>query len=101
MSIPENFTEDLLEEAAIEILTDELGYYHKFGPDIVYDGGEPERSDYKEVILENRVKDALFRINKGIPRSALEDAYRQIITFNNPSLVENNHYFHKLLTEAI
>ncbi|MCD2348248.1 type I restriction endonuclease subunit R [Clostridium guangxiense] len=101
MSIPENFTEDLLEEAAIEILTDELGYEHKFGPDIAYDGGEPERSDYKEVILENRVKDALFRINKDIPRSALEDAYRQIITFNSPSLVENNHYFHKLLTEGI
>lgn len=100
LSLDVNFTEDLLEEAAIEILT-ELGYEHKFGPDIAYDGEAPERKDYKEVILENRVKDALFRINRDIPRDALEDAYRQIITFNSPSLVENNHYFHKLLTEGI
>jgi len=90
----------MLEEATIEILT-ELGYEYKFGPDIAYDGETPERKDYKEVILENRVKDALFRINKEIPRAALEDTYRQIITFNSPSLIENNHYFHKLLTEGI
>lgn len=100
MSLLETFTEDLLEEAAIEILN-ELGYEHKFGPDIAYDGNSPERRDYKEVILENRVKEALFRINKDIPREALEDAYRQVITFNSPSVVENNHYFHKLLTEGI
>lgn len=100
MSLFENFTENLLEEAAIEILR-ELGYEHKFGPDIAYDGIEPERKDYKEVILENRVRDALFRINRDIPRDALEDAFRQIITFNSPSLVENNHYFHKLLKEGI
>lgn len=100
MSLLETFTEDLLEEAAIEILS-ELGYEHKFGPDIAIDGLSPERKDYKEVILENRVKEALLRINKNIPREALEDAYRQVITFNSPSLVENNHYFHRLLTEGI
>lgn len=95
-----NFTEDLLEEAAVEILG-ELGYEYRFGPDIAHDGEGPEREDYKEVILKNRVKDALFRINKDIPREALEDAYRQLITFNSPSLVENNRYFHSLLTEGI
>ena len=47
------------------------------------------------------MRDALFRINKGIPREALDDAFRQIITFNSPSLVENNRYFHRLLTEGI
>lgn len=100
MSLFENFTEDLLEQAAIEILT-ELGYEHRFGPDIAHDGEAPERNDYKEVILENRIKEALFRINKEIPRVALEDAFRQIITFNSPSLIENNRNFHKLLTEGI
>ncbi|TYQ15043.1 UNVERIFIED_CONTAM: type I restriction enzyme R subunit [Acetivibrio alkalicellulosi] len=100
MSLHETFTEDLLEEAAIEILN-ELDYEHRFGPDIAYDGNLPERRDYRDVILEERVKDALFRINKDIPRQALEDAFRQVITFNSPSMVENNHYFHRLLTEGI
>ena len=100
MSFLENFTEDLLEEAAIEILQS-LGYDYVFGPDISLGGDYEERLDYREVVLGNRVKDALFRINKGIPAEALEEAYRRIITFNSPMLEENNRSFHRLLTEGI
>lgn len=45
MSLLENFTEDLLEDAAIEIL-EELGYEHIFGPNISAEGDYPERKDY-------------------------------------------------------
>lgn len=95
-----NFTEDFLEEAAIDILK-ELGYDYVFAPDISCDGDYPERKDYREVILEQRVKEALFRINKDLPLEALEEAYRQIITFNSPMLEENNRSFHRLLVEGI
>lgn len=100
MNYLETFSEDMLEQAAIEILG-ELGYEYKSGPELAYDGASPERKNYKDVILEDRVKAALFKINKDIPKVALEDAYRQVITFNSPSLVENNHNFHKFLTEGI
>lgn len=100
MNMLGNFTEDLLEAAAIEILQD-LEYEYIFGPDISPDGDYPEREDYREVILKDRVKDALFKLNKDLPEEALEDAYRQIITFNSPSLTENNRYFHKFLVEGI
>ena len=100
MSLFENFTEDLLEQAAIEIL-EELDYSYEFGPDIAYDGDSPERSNYKDVILEQRVRDALFNINRHLPEEALEEAYRKIITFNSPILVDNNKDFHKLLVEGI
>lgn len=86
-----NFTENMLEEACIDILK-ERGYEHHFSS---------ERSDYKEVILVDRVKDALFKHNKDLPQEALDEAYRQIITFNSPMLEENNRRFHKLLTEGI
>ena len=95
-----NFTEEYLEEAAIEILQ-ELGYTYVFGPDISCDGEYPERKDYREVILEERVRDALFRINRDLPREALDEAFRQIITFNSPMLEENNRYFHNILLEGI
>ena len=95
-----NFTEEFLEEAALEILQ-ELGYGHIFAPEISCDGEYPERVDYREVILEQRVKEALFRINKDLPSEALDEAYRQIITFNSPMLEENNKCFHKLLVEGI
>lgn len=100
MSLFENFTEDLLEQAAIEILQ-ELDYSYAFGPDIVYDGDTPERNNYKDVLLEQRVKEALFSINRHLPEEALEEAYRKIITFNSPVLVDNNKEFHKLLVEGI
>ena len=100
MNLFENFREDHLEEAAIEILQ-ELGYSYAFGPDIAYDGYSPERNNYKDVILEQRVKDALFSINRNLPEEALEEAYRKIITFNSPVLVDNNKEFHKLLVEGI
>lgn len=100
LSLFENFTEDLLEQAAIEILQ-ELDYSYAFGPDIAYDGDTPERNNYKDVLLEQRVKDALFSINRHLPEEALEEAYRKIITFNSPVLVDNNKEFHKLLVEGI
>ena len=37
MSLLENFTEDLLEQAAIEIF-EELGYNYAFGPDMLMMG---------------------------------------------------------------
>ncbi|MBX4262834.1 type I restriction endonuclease subunit R (plasmid) [Clostridium estertheticum] len=100
MSLTENFTEDLLEDAAIEIMQG-LGYEYAFGPDISRCGDCAQRKDYREVILENHVKDALFKINRDLPEEALEEAYRQIITFNSPMLEENNRSFHKLLVEGI
>lgn len=99
MSALENFTEDQLEQATVEIFK-ELGYDYVFAPDISCDGDYPERKDYRDVILKDRVKDALFRINRDLPEEALEDAYRQIITFNSPVLEENNRHFHRLLTEG-
>lgn len=96
----DNFTEEKLEEAAIEILG-ELDYNYVFAPDISCDGEYPERKDYKEVILEQRVRDALFKINRELPSEAIDEAYRKIITFNSPMLEENNKDFHKLLVEGI
>jgi type I restriction enzyme R subunit len=94
------FTEAMLEEAAIEILGN-LGYGYAFGPNISLGGDYEERKDYREVLLPSRVKDALFKINRNLPGEALEEAYRQLITFNSPMLEENNRYFHQLLTEGI
>ncbi|MEB6548988.1 type I restriction endonuclease subunit R [Heyndrickxia sporothermodurans] len=100
MSLLENFTEDLLEEAVIEILQ-EMDYEYAFGPDISQDGTQPERRDYREVILDQRLRDSLFALNRHLPEEALEEAYRKIITYNSPSLTENNKQFHTLLTEGV
>lgn len=94
------FNESMLEESVLELLQT-MGYQYAFGPDISPGGDKQERKDYKEVILQGRVKDALRRINKHLPEEALEEAFRQIITFNSPMLEENNRYFHQLMVEGI
>ena len=96
----DTFNESMLEESVLELLQS-MGYQYAFGPDISPGGDKQERKDYKEVILQGRVKEALRRINKHLPEEALEEAFRQIITFNSPMLEENNRYFHQLMVEGI
>ena len=96
----ENFTEDSLEKAVIETLQ-EMDYEYAFGPDLSVGGPRPERKDYREVILAGRLRDTLYKLNQDLPPDAIEDVYRRVITFNSPSLIENNWHFHKLLTEGV
>jgi len=95
-----NFYESQLEEAALEWF-EELGYEVVFGPDIAPDGEYPEREDYGEVILVERLKEALTRINPKLPNDAIEDALRQILIPQSPSLIMNNKAFQKMITDGI
>jgi type I restriction enzyme R subunit len=42
--------------------------------------GEPaaERDDYGQVVLAQRLRDALARLNPALPAEALEDAFRKL-----------------------
>ena len=51
-----------------------LGYQLVYGPDIAPARPGSERTDYAQVILVGRLKDALHRINPNIPKGAVEDA---------------------------
>lgn len=100
MSINNNFREDDLEKASIEIL-EEMGYEYLYGLYISVDGEYPEREDYRGVLLKQRVLDALYRNNKGFSEEAINDAYRQIISTHSTMLIENNLNFHSLLKDGI
>jgi type I restriction enzyme R subunit len=95
-----NIYEDELEQAALEWF-EELGYETAFAPDISPGGDYPERSDYSDVILEERLKDALKRINADLPQEALDDAMHQILVPLNPGLIDNNRLFQKMVTDGV
>lgn len=95
-----NFCESHLEEAALEWF-EELGYEIVFAPDIAPEGEYPEREDYSDVILGERLKEALNRINPNIPVDAIDDAFRQITVPQSPSLIMNNKAFQKMITDGI
>jgi type I restriction enzyme, R subunit len=94
------FTESVVEEAALEWLG-EIGYDVLHGPEIAPTGQFPERSDYGEVLLLDRLTDAVIRLNPDVSPEAREEAVRQITHLGAPSLIQANRAFHKLLTEGV
>ena len=93
-------TEDQLEQEALGWLAD-LGYAHLYGPDIAFDGPSPERKDYREVLLIQRLSNAIDRLNPAIPLSARQDALQQVISLGIPSQLSANRYFHQLLVTGV
>ncbi len=91
-----------MEDAALAWL-EGLGYAVVHGPEIAV--GEPgaERSDpnYRDVVLERRLRQALVRLNPDLPPEALEDAYRKLTRADAPSLVERNRAAHRLLVDGV
>lgn len=93
-------TEDQLEQETLTWLQD-VGYTHRYGPDIAFDGSSPERADYRQVVLPFRLRDAINRLNPGIPVAAREDAIKQVTDLGIPSLLSANCAFHKLLVGGV
>lgn len=93
-------TEDQLEQEALGWLA-EVGYSHRYGPDIAPDGDTPERADYRQVLLPFRLREAIHRLNPQIPASAREDAYKQVMELGVPSLLAANRQLHKFLVNGV
>ncbi|WP_352422895.1 type I restriction endonuclease subunit R [Proteiniphilum sp.] len=93
-------TESQIEELAIELLQKQ-GYQHIYAPDIAPDGETPERENYEQVILIERLRRAVGRINKSIPIEQQEEAIREIQRIASPELIANNETFHRYLTEGV
>jgi type I restriction enzyme R subunit len=93
-------TEDQLEQEALDWLKD-VGYRHLYGPDIAPDGDSPERSDYRQALLLDRLREAINRLNPTIPLSARDDALRQVLNLDTPVLLSANRIFHNLLVNGV
>lgn len=79
----------------------ETGWQFVHGPDIATDGANPERADYRQVILRDRLLAALARINPHIPSAALEQAVHTVQTISEPQAVVRNRSFHRLLLSGV
>lgn len=95
-----SYTESDLEQAALEWF-EELNYEKAYGPDISPEGEYPERQFYHDVILKDRLRDSLIRINKHVPREAIEEAIKVVEVPRSPSLLINNKAFQKMITDGI
>lgn len=98
----QSFTESIVEDAAIAWL-EGLGYAVLHGPEIAAGESGAERSDpnYRDVVLERRLSQALVRLNPDLPSDALEDAFRKLTRTDAPSLVERNRAVHRMLVDGV
>jgi type I restriction enzyme R subunit len=93
-------TESDVEEAALEWL-EAGGWQVANGPDIAPDMPAAERANYGEVILSQRLRDALARLNPTLPAEALEDAFRKLTRLEGADLLQRNRALHRLLVNGV
>ncbi|WP_435900168.1 type I restriction endonuclease subunit R [Meiothermus cerbereus] len=93
-------TESVVEQAALSWL-EAVGWQVVHGPDIAPDGAAPERTDYSQVVLEQRLRGALARLNPELPTEALEDAFRKLTRPEGSDLIQRNRGQHRLLVNGV
>ena len=93
-------TEAEVEAAALEWLA-VLGWHTAHGPDVAPDTPGAEREDYRQVVLERRLRDALARLNPSLPTPALEDAFRKLTRPEGATLEARNRSFHRMLVNGV
>jgi type I restriction enzyme R subunit len=87
--------ESEIEQLTIELL-ETLGYTY-ISPEIL----EHERPTLSEIILVDRLKSAIERLNPGLPQTCKDQALRKILTPPTQDLHENNEAMHKMITEGV
>jgi type I restriction enzyme R subunit len=93
-------SEDQLEQLCLEWFQSS-GWDYVCGYDIAPGEAAAERSDYRQIILQDRLLSRLEVINPHIPVATLELVAVQITKPETPILVKNNKAFHQLLLEGV
>lgn len=100
--MPHIITEEHVEENVLDILKS-LDYKIIRGSDEEYlpGGSSALRPDYKDVVLVNKLRYALRKINPNAPEEAREMAIKQILRSESQKLIADNESFHKLLVDGV
>ncbi|MGH9321139.1 MAG: type I restriction endonuclease subunit R [Vicinamibacteria bacterium] len=94
------FTESVVEQAALAWL-EALGWTVKQGPDVAPGELSAERKDYSQVVLTERLRQALALLNPTLPLEALEEAFRKLTRLEGPTLEARNRRFHRFLVDGV
>lgn len=93
-------TENIIEASAIEILQSQ-GWDYANGKEISPEGLFCERESFQQIILTNRLRNEVAKLNPHIPTDAQEAAVQKVLRIASPDLLHNNEEFHKFLVEKV
>jgi type I restriction enzyme R subunit len=93
-------TEANLEDLVLEFLGEE-GWRLVYGPNIA--PGEPgaERTDYRDVVLVDRLRSAIQRLNPALPADAVEAAVKTVLRAESQVVMSENWRAYQLLTQGV
>ncbi|CAK0753969.1 putative type I restriction enzyme HindVIIP R protein [Gammaproteobacteria bacterium] len=92
--------ESTLEEATLEWFS-ELGYAIAHGPHLAPGETAAERESFGDVVLVERLRAAIWRLNPAIPEESREEAVRKVLRVGTPALVQTNRAFHRMLRDGV
>ncbi|MGO1537617.1 MAG: type I restriction endonuclease subunit R [Yaniella sp.] len=95
-----SFNESTIENAALEWFT-ELGYKKLSGTTIAPDADASEREDWDDVILTDRLSEAVQQINLGVDAAIRGDAIKRLLRLEFQDMVLENQRFHTYLVDGI
>lgn len=100
--MPPAIAEADVEENVLAILAS-LGYEVVRGDNENYlpGGSSALRVDFKEVVLTDRLRQWLGRVNPSAPAEVREQATKQVLRAASQKLIANNEEFHKMLVNGI
>ena len=84
-----------IENLAIELL-EKQGYSY-----LSPEKQEMERENLSDIVLRNRLKAAIDKLNPNIPEDAKEQTLREVINLPSQNCIENNETFHRMLTDGV
>ena len=95
----------ILNEGIVEDIT--LGWFRELGYDIAHGPnlapGEPnaERETYGDVLLVERLRKTIERLNPSVPAEAKEEALRKLLRVDGSDLITVNRRFHTMLRDGV
>jgi len=83
--ITTKFLEGSYEQGLVKFFQEKLGYDYIYGPD--------EERDYRQPCHAAFVHDALHKINRDLPKAAVDEAIRRVLHLSEATLLQNNELF--------
>ncbi|MFN8027969.1 MAG: type I restriction endonuclease subunit R [Acidimicrobiia bacterium] len=93
-------TESVVEEACLKWFR-ALGFSTAYGPELGPEGSAEERSSWEDVLLVDRLRDAILRINPDLPHLAGDQAVATVLRAESQNALAENFRLHRLMTEGV
>jgi type I restriction enzyme, R subunit len=94
------FTESVVEEAALQWFA-ALDYTVLAGPSIAPGESGAERNTFADVVLADRLRHALVRLNPSVSPEGIEEAFRKLTRISSPQPIDANQELHAYLVNGV